>query len=163
MWESRYLQEQALVWYCTRTTVVVLRCPSNEIKWTTSTSSFHYQSIPGDTTHDTSWHMTLINRGWRRSGKLLYLPRNWSSCCATISIRLTTPQFCMSKKSKEGAQKNAKSACWKFAWLWLWKPILLDQMHVMRMCTATIRCIMMGIQTSTRPIGITKFRPLWSY
>jgi arginine-tRNA-protein transferase len=46
-------------------------------------------------------YLTLINRGWRRSGKLLYLPRNWSSCCPAIPIRLETTRFQISKHQKK--------------------------------------------------------------
>jgi len=45
-------------------------------------------------------YLSLINRGWRRSGKLLYFPKNWQSCCASIPIRLDTPQFQITKSQK---------------------------------------------------------------
>ena len=36
----------------------------------------------------------LINRGWRRSGNLLYPPRNHSSCCATIARGAIIVKIC---------------------------------------------------------------------
>ena len=35
----------------------------------------------------------LINRGWRRSGKHLYRPHNFESCCPALSIRLESRKF----------------------------------------------------------------------
>mmetsp|Transcript_20867 Transcript_20867/g.45222 ORF Transcript_20867/g.45222 Transcript_20867/m.45222 type:complete len:960 (+) Transcript_20867:86-2965(+) len=35
----------------------------------------------------------LINRGWRRSGKHLYRPHSFESCCPAISIRLDVLKF----------------------------------------------------------------------
>lgn len=34
-----------------------------------------------------------VNRGWRRSGKHLYLPHNFESCCPAITIRLDVLKF----------------------------------------------------------------------
>ncbi|KAL7519215.1 hypothetical protein ACHAWX_004001 [Stephanocyclus meneghinianus] len=42
-------------------------------------------------TYDT--YQQLIDRGWRRSGKHLYRPHNFESCCPAISIRLDTTKF----------------------------------------------------------------------
>lgn len=49
----------------------------------------------------TKAYLKLIDKGWRRSGKLLYLPKNWNSCCAAIPIRLETPRFTISKSQKK--------------------------------------------------------------
>ena len=38
-------------------------------------------------------YQKLIDRGWRRSGKHLYRPHNFESCCPAISIRLDTTIF----------------------------------------------------------------------
>ena len=46
-----------------------------------------FDSIPYDTYED------LINRGWRRSGKHLYRPHNFESCCPALSIRLESSKF----------------------------------------------------------------------
>ena len=35
----------------------------------------------------------LVNKGWRRSGKHLYRPHNFESCCPSLSIRLETSKF----------------------------------------------------------------------
>lgn len=43
----------------------------------------------------------LINRGWRRSGKHLYLPILSKSCCPAIPIRLNTLEFTMSKSQRK--------------------------------------------------------------
>ena len=56
-------------------------------------------------------YLTLLNRGWRRSGNLLYLPSNWSSCCATTCIltRLErTPKFRISKSQKKMLKRIQK-------------------------------------------------------
>ncbi|KAL7537616.1 hypothetical protein ACHAXR_007964 [Thalassiosira sp. AJA248-18] len=42
----------------------------------------------------------LINRGWRRSGKHLYRPHNFESCCPAISIRLDVIKFASRCKSQ---------------------------------------------------------------
>ncbi|KAL7544907.1 hypothetical protein ACHAWF_008277 [Thalassiosira exigua] len=46
-----------------------------------------FDCIPYDT------YEVLINRGWRRSGKHLYRPHNFESCCPAISIRLDVSEF----------------------------------------------------------------------
>eukprot|EP00559_Dactyliosolen_fragilissimus_P002723 CAMPEP_0184872608 /NCGR_PEP_ID=MMETSP0580-20130426/41389_1 /TAXON_ID=1118495 /ORGANISM="Dactyliosolen fragilissimus" /LENGTH=678 /DNA_ID=CAMNT_0027375437 /DNA_START=33 /DNA_END=2066 /DNA_ORIENTATION=+ len=45
-------------------------------------------------------YQLLINRGWRRSGNLLYLPKNKDSCCPAIPIRLHVKSFQISKGQK---------------------------------------------------------------
>ena len=45
-------------------------------------------------------YQILLNHGWRRSGKHLYLPDNWKSCCPAIPIRLHVPDFNPSKSQK---------------------------------------------------------------
>lgn len=46
-----------------------------------------FDSLPYDTYED------LINQGWRRSGKHLYRPHNFESCCPALSIRLESSKF----------------------------------------------------------------------
>eukprot|EP00970_Alexandrium_tamarense_P012716 scaffold3056_cov187-Alexandrium_tamarense.AAC.17 len=46
-----------------------------------------FDYLPYDT------YQELINRGWRRSGKHLYRPHNFESCCPAISIRLDVTKF----------------------------------------------------------------------
>jgi len=42
----------------------------------------------------------LINLGWRRSGKYLYLPDNFHTCCPSIPIRLDVTKFTMDKHQR---------------------------------------------------------------
>lgn len=58
-------------------------------------------------------YQALIDSGWRRSGKHLYKPDNWNSCCAAIPIRLNTNEFQPSKSQKK-----------------VWKTILNLQKHI---------------------------------
>jgi arginine-tRNA-protein transferase len=62
---------------------------------TSDAYALHFETISPNA------YLTLINRGWRRSGKLLYLPRNWSSCCPAIPIRLETTRFQISKSQRK--------------------------------------------------------------
>ena len=49
---------------------------------TTKSYGLSFESLPCETYED------MIDRGWRRSGKLLYLPTNTEICCPQITIRL---------------------------------------------------------------------------
>lgn len=62
---------------------------------TSDAYALHFETISSHA------YLTLIDRGWRRSGKLLYLPRNWSSCCPAIPIRLETAKFEISKSQRK--------------------------------------------------------------
>ncbi len=55
-------------------------------------------------------YLKLINCGWRRSGKLLYMPKNWKSCCACYPIRLDTSPgvFKISKSQKKILKRFAR-------------------------------------------------------
>jgi hypothetical protein len=55
-----------------------------------------FDYLPYDT------YQELIDRGWRRSGKHLYRPHNFESCCPAISIRLDTTKF--APNSSKGGQ-----------------------------------------------------------
>ena len=55
-----------------------------------------FDYLPYDT------YQNLIDRGWRRSGKHLYRPHNFESCCPAISIRLDTTKFA----SRANTNKN---------------------------------------------------------
>lgn len=69
---------------------------------TSDAYALHFETI------STNAYLTLINNGWRRSGKLLYLPRNWSSCCPAIPIRLETTRFQISKSQQKLISKFQK-------------------------------------------------------
>lgn len=42
----------------------------------------------------------LMNHGWRRSGKYLYLPDNFHTCCPAIPIRLDVTKFTIDKHQR---------------------------------------------------------------
>uniref|UniRef100_A0A7S2UA06 arginyltransferase n=1 Tax=Attheya septentrionalis TaxID=420275 RepID=A0A7S2UA06_9STRA len=46
-------------------------------------------------------YQTLMDRGWRRSGKHLYKPDNLTSCCPALSIRLPVSQFQITKGQRK--------------------------------------------------------------
>ena len=54
-------------------------------------SAKSYGLVFDEISNDT--YEALINRGWRRSGKHLYIPHNSESCCPAISIRLDVLKF----------------------------------------------------------------------
>lgn len=54
-------------------------------------TSKSYGLLFEDLSHGT--YEDLINRGWRRSGKHLYRPHTFESCCPAISIRLDVLKF----------------------------------------------------------------------
>lgn len=74
---------------------------------TTSTSSKAY-SILATSIHPNDYQM-LLDRGWRRSGDLLYLPQNWECCCPSHPIRLNVNRFKLGKGHKK-VLKNLKVA-----------------------------------------------------
>lgn len=43
-------------------------------------------------------YQDLLDRGWRRSGKLLYRPEMEKTCCPAYTIRLKVTSFCKSKE-----------------------------------------------------------------
>ena len=62
-----------------------------------------FDRIPYDTYED------LINHGWRRSGKHIYRPHNFESCCPALSIRLECCKFqerSTCQKSKSSISKS---------------------------------------------------------
>ena len=65
-------------------------------------SSKSYGLIFDQIQYDT--YEELINRGWRRSGKHLYRPHNFESCCPAVSIRLDVLRFA------EGCQQNKNAS-----------------------------------------------------
>jgi Putative arginyl-tRNA:protein arginylyltransferase len=73
---------------------------------TSDAYALHFETISPNA------YLTLINRGWRRSGKLLYLPRNWSSCCPAIPIRLEATRFQISKSQKKLVSKFQRCFNW---------------------------------------------------
>lgn len=46
-------------------------------------------------------YLCMMHRGWRRSGKYLYKPTNFASCCACYTIRLRVGEFQISKSQKK--------------------------------------------------------------
>ncbi len=46
-------------------------------------------------------YQKLLDRGWRRSGDLLYLPKNWECCCPSHPIRLDVNRFVPTKGHKK--------------------------------------------------------------
>ena len=57
-------------------------------------------------------YQSMINRGWRRSGNLLYKPKNWTSCCATLPIRLDVNLFddCTNAPEREREREREPSS-----------------------------------------------------
>jgi arginine-tRNA-protein transferase len=43
----------------------------------------------------------FVNRGWRRSGRALYRPDNWVSCCPAYTIRLQVDKFQPTKRQRK--------------------------------------------------------------
>lgn len=70
---------------------------AEELSESTSSSSY---ACNFDSISPMSYQL-LIERGFRRSGKLLYKPRNYSSCCPCIPIRLDVKRFQISKSQKK--------------------------------------------------------------
>jgi len=68
----------------------------HDVTTTTTTESYnvYFDSLTVD------MYQTLINRGWRRSGTLLYRPHNWNICCPLIPIRLHVMEFQKSKSQR---------------------------------------------------------------
>lgn len=71
----------------------------NNEKVTPSTSSKAYSMIASNI--HPSDYQKLLNSGWRRSGDLLYLPKNWESCCPSHPIRLDVNRFRIGKSHKK--------------------------------------------------------------
>ena len=53
------------------------------------------------TTMTPAMYESLICRGWRRSGRALYKPDNWNSCCPLLSIRLPVNQFAPTRAQRK--------------------------------------------------------------
>src|ERR1700712_2015631 len=47
------------------------------------------------------FYQSLLNRGWRRSGTLLYKPDQRASCCPQYTIRLDSETFRASKDQRQ--------------------------------------------------------------
>ncbi|ORY46503.1 hypothetical protein BCR33DRAFT_129843 [Rhizoclosmatium globosum] len=70
-------------------------------------------------------YQTLIDGGWRRSGKYLYKPDIAKTCCPAYTIRLDSQAFVLSSGNKKAAKKvrrllaakvsqnNSKQSMWK--------------------------------------------------
>ena len=50
----------------------------------------------------------FLNEGWRRSGRALYRPDNWVSCCPAITIRLQAEKF-QPTRSQRKLRRQAES------------------------------------------------------
>jgi len=68
-------------------TQVVKSIDKIDVMKTSKSYGLLFDSLPYDTYED------LINTGWRRSGKHLYRPHNFESCCPALSIRLESSEF----------------------------------------------------------------------
>ena len=64
-------------------------------------------SVLADTVSPTLYE-ELIHMGWRRSGLHLYKPQNFSSCCPTLTTRLLTREFQLSKSQRRVLKKVEK-------------------------------------------------------
>ncbi|CAB3410837.1 unnamed protein product [Caenorhabditis bovis] len=49
---------------------------------------------------DVDDYMSLLDRGWRRSGTYLYKPKNDETCCPQYTIRLDVSKFILSRSQK---------------------------------------------------------------
>ncbi|KAF2236563.1 arginine-tRNA-protein transferase 1 [Viridothelium virens] len=54
---------------------------------------------------DPSHYQALVDRGWRRSGTLLYKPDQWRSCCPHYTIRLPAAQLKASKDQRQAVNR----------------------------------------------------------
>lgn len=55
----------------------------------------------GDRLAPSLYQDCLIERGWRRSGRALYKPDNWTSCCPALALRLPVAQYDPTKKQRK--------------------------------------------------------------
>ncbi len=74
---------------------------------TSSTSTKAYSILAS--TFDPHDYQNLLDKGWRRSGDLLYYPKNWESCCPSHPIRLDVNKFRVGKSQKK-VLKNLQCA-----------------------------------------------------
>jgi arginine-tRNA-protein transferase len=56
----------------------------------------------------TEFYQCLLNRGWRRSGSLLYKPDQQASCCPQYTIRLDSELFHASKDQRQALNRFNK-------------------------------------------------------
>ncbi|CAD6186348.1 unnamed protein product [Caenorhabditis auriculariae] len=56
-------------------------------------------------TLSTSDYLKLLDRGWRRSGRYLYKPKNETTCCPQYTIRLDSTQFYLSRSQRRTLQQ----------------------------------------------------------
>ncbi|KAH7356823.1 arginine-tRNA-protein transferase-like protein 1 [Rhexocercosporidium sp. MPI-PUGE-AT-0058] len=54
------------------------------------------------------FYQSLLDRGWRRSGSLLYKPDQFASCCPHYTIRLDADQFHASKDQRQVQNRFTK-------------------------------------------------------
>ncbi|KAK5997321.1 Arginyl-tRNA--protein transferase 1 [Cladobotryum mycophilum] len=60
------------------------------------------------TSMTTQFYQTLLDRSWRRSGKLLYRPNQRKSCCPHYTIRLDSTQFRPSRDQRQAVNRFNK-------------------------------------------------------
>ncbi|KAI9049919.1 hypothetical protein LZ554_006066 [Drepanopeziza brunnea f. sp. 'monogermtubi'] len=70
-----------------------------------SGSFSYYVSAPSLTHH---FYQSLLGRGWRRSGTLLYKPNQQASCCPHYTIRLDSDEFRPSKDQRQVQNRFTK-------------------------------------------------------
>ncbi|KAE9375407.1 arginine-tRNA-protein transferas-like protein 1 [Stipitochalara longipes BDJ] len=68
--------------------------------------SFSYYA--STTSLTTEFYQCLLNRGWRRSGSLLYKPDQQASCCPQYTIRLDSELFHASKDQRQALNRFNK-------------------------------------------------------
>jgi arginyl-tRNA--protein-N-Asp/Glu arginylyltransferase len=79
--------------------------PSSTGSPRSNTSTYRSYLTKLDSPMRPSSYEALMCRGWRRSGTIVYLPDNATTCCPQHSIRLPVANFCMNKEQKKVLRK----------------------------------------------------------
>jgi arginyl-tRNA---protein transferase len=79
--------------------------PSSTVPPRSNTSTYRSYLTKLDSPMRPSSYEALMCRGWRRSGTIVYLPDNATTCCPQHSIRLPVADFCMNKEQKKVLRK----------------------------------------------------------
>jgi arginyl-tRNA---protein transferase len=79
--------------------------PSSTGSLRSNTSTYRSYLTKLDSPMRPSSYEALMCRGWRRSGTIVYLPDNATTCCPQHSIRLPVADFCMNKEQKKVLRK----------------------------------------------------------
>lgn len=73
-----------------------------------SRSQKRFSYYASTTSLSTGFYQCLLNRGWRRSGSLLYKPDQLASCCPQYTIRLDSELFHASKDQRQALNRFNK-------------------------------------------------------